>query len=162
MDVTLTQLRVFREVARQAHFTRAAEALYISQPAVSKSVKELERQVGLPLFEAIGRRVQLTEAGRVLIDHVQRLLLELEDADRALASLRGGEIGRLIVGASSTPGTYLLPLLLGEFRRGHPAVDLSLEVADTREVLDRVMGGRLDLGVVGEAEFGSTLHVERF
>jgi DNA-binding transcriptional LysR family regulator len=162
MNVTLTQLRVFCEVARREHFSQAAEALYVSQPAVSKSVKDLERQVGLPLFEQIGRRTQLTEAGRVLMGHAERLLMELADADRAIQGMLGGEIGRLVVGASSTPGTYLLPLLLGEFRRRHPGVEVCLEVADTREVVQRVTGGQLDVGVVGEAPFDPSLRVERF
>lgn len=162
LDVTLHQLRVFREVAQQGHFTRAAEALYISQPAVSRCIKDLERQVGMPLLEPIGRRVQPTEAGRVVLLHAERVLVELSDAGHTLAAMRDGGTGRLVLGASSTPGTYLLPAMLGQFRRDHPCVDVLLEIADTHEVVTRVQNGRLDLGLVGEAEFPATLKVEPF
>lgn len=162
MEITLNQLRFFREVARQGQYTRAAEALHVSQPAVSKCVKDLERQVGAALFEPIGRRVQLTGAGRLLLPHAERVLAELADAARALEGLAGGDAGRLVVGASSTPGTYLLPSLLGEFRRVHPQVEVALEIADTQEVLGRVLDGRLDLGVVGEAQFAPALQADLF
>jgi DNA-binding transcriptional LysR family regulator len=79
-----------------------------------------------------------------------------------MEGLRGGECGRLVVGASSTPGTYLLPPRLGAFRREHPGVELSLEIGDTHEVLERVLDGRLDLGVVGETQFETSLEAERF
>jgi DNA-binding transcriptional LysR family regulator len=161
MDATLTQLRVFREVARQGHFRRAAEALFVSPPAVSKTIKDLERQIGLPLFEAIGRRPHLTDAGRVLSAHAERILAELADAEVALAGLRGAEVGRLVVGASSTPGTYLLPGRLGRFRQTHPAVEVALEIGDTRDVLERVVDGRVDLAVVGETAFPAGVVTER-
>jgi DNA-binding transcriptional LysR family regulator len=162
VDVTLNQLRVFREVARQGQFTRAAAALFVSQPAVSKCVKDLERQAGLSLVEQAGKRLRLTEAGEMLLAHAERMLAELADAERALAGLRSGDAGRLVIGASSTPGTYLLPQLLGDLRRTHPQVEVLLRVGDTSEVLERVVGGRLDLGVVGEAQFDPALHVELF
>lgn len=161
MNITLNQLRVLREVARLGQFTRAAEALNVSQPAISKCIKDLERQVGAPLFEQVGRRVLLTEAGAILYAHADRVLTELTDAERALAALQSGEAGRLIIGASTTPGTYLLPELLGAFRGKYPQVELTLEIGDTREVLQRVLDGPLDLGVVGEAEFKPALYVER-
>ena len=161
MEVTLNQLRVFREVARKGHFGRAAESLFVSPPAISKTIKDLERQVGLPLFEQVARRTNLTEAGRMLLGHVERVLTELADADAALAALRGGDAGRLVIGASSTPGTYLLPERLGLFRKQHPGVEVSLEIGDTRAVLGRVADGRIDLAVVGETEFPDTLVAER-
>jgi DNA-binding transcriptional LysR family regulator len=162
VEITLNQLRVFCEVARQGQFTRAAEALYVSQPAVSRCVKDLERQVGAPLFEAIGRRVQLTEAGRLLHEHAARVLAELGDAGRALEELREGETGRLVIGASSTPGTYLLPPLLGRFQRDRPGVEIRMEIEATREVVRRVEGGALDLGIVGETQFPPALEVTGF
>jgi DNA-binding transcriptional LysR family regulator len=160
MDVTLNQLRVFREVARQGHVTRAAEALFVSQPAVSRCLKDLERQVGIALLEPVGRRMLVTQAGRLLLEHAERVLTEIEVAERTLAGLKDGETGRLVLGASSTPGTYLLPEVLGEFRRAHPRVEVALEIADTRNVVARVLDGGLDLGLVGEAEFSSGIAVE--
>jgi LysR family transcriptional regulator, low CO2-responsive transcriptional regulator len=157
---TLRQLRFLKEVAHQSSFTRAGEALYVSQPTVSSAIGELERQVGLPLFEPIGRRVQLTEAGRILNGHGERVLAELADAERALLGLQAGDAGRLVVGASSTPGTYLLPSMLAAFRREHPRVEVVLEIGDTEHVLRRVLAGQLDLGVVGEASFDPVLQAE--
>lgn len=162
MDVTFRQLRVFCEVARQENMSRAAEVLFVTQPTISAVLKDLERQVDEPLFERRGRRLQLTAAGRVLREYADRALHELAAAERALADLHGGETGRLLLGASSTPGTYLLPPLLAEFRRRLPGVELSLEVSDTREAIDRVMSGRLDLAVVGEAYFPGEMCVETF
>jgi DNA-binding transcriptional LysR family regulator len=106
--------------------------------------------------------MQLTEAGRILRGHGERVLAELADAERALQELQHGEAGRLVVGASSTPGTYLLPPLLGAFRKAHPPVEITLEIGDTQEVLKRVLDGHLDLGVVGEARFDAALETELF
>lgn len=161
LNVTLRQLLFLREVARHGSMTHAGEALHVSQPTVSSSIGELERQVGFPVFERLGRRVRLTEAGRILNEHGERMLAELGDADRALEALRGGETGQIVVGASSTPGIYLLPPLLGAFKSRHPRVEVCLEVADTGVVLERVLQGKLDLGVVGEAQFDPLLHAER-
>ncbi|MBI3911352.1 MAG: LysR family transcriptional regulator [Armatimonadetes bacterium] len=162
MDITIHHLRVFAEVARQGSFTRAAEALYVSQPAVSKSVRDLERQLRTPLFEQIGRRVHLTEGGRTLLAHASRVIAELADAERALAGLHEAELGRLSIGASNTPGTYLLPGPLGAFRQAHPGVEVVLQIGATREVLDRLIAGEVDLAVVGEAQFPAALIAEPY
>jgi DNA-binding transcriptional LysR family regulator len=160
MELTLTQLRFFREVARREGFTAAAEALHVSQPAVSRCIQLLERQVGVRLFERAGRRVRLTAAGGLLLPCAERVLQELDDAAAALADLAAGEGGRLLLGASSTPGTYLLPQVLGMLRRSHPRVELQLEIADTHQVLAALLEGRLDLAVVGEAPFAPRLQTE--
>jgi DNA-binding transcriptional LysR family regulator len=161
MNITLNQLRVLCEVVHYGQFTRAAEALRISQPAVSKCIKDMERQIGVPLFEQIGRRVLLTEAGNIMHAHAERILTELGNAEHALRALQSGEVGRLLIGASTTPGTYLLPPLLGAFRNRFPQAELTLKISDTREIVQHVLDGLLDLGVVGEADFKPTLYVER-
>jgi DNA-binding transcriptional LysR family regulator len=161
MNITLNQLRVLCEVVRYGQFTRTAEALRISQPAVSKCIKDMERQIGAPLFEQIGRRVLLTEAGNIMHAHAERILTELGNAEHALRALQSGEVGRLLIGASTTPGTYLLPPLLGAFRNRFPQAELTLKISDTREIVQHVLDGLLDLGVVGEADFKPTLYVER-
>jgi DNA-binding transcriptional LysR family regulator len=162
MDLTLNQLRVFLEAARRGHFGQAAEALFVSAPAVSKSVSDLERQIGMELFERVGRRTQLTEAGKMLLPHAERIMTELADAERGIATLRDGETGRLRIGASSTPGIYLLPEILGEFRRGYAGAEIALEIGDTRSVLTRILDGSIDIGVLGEADFPASLCVEAF
>jgi DNA-binding transcriptional LysR family regulator len=158
MDVTLRQLRYFLAVAERESFTAAAEVLLVAQPTVSQAVKELEREVRFPLFEQAGRRVRLTEAGRLLRRHADRILGEVDAIESSMSELWGGHAGRLVVGASSTPGTYLLPPVLGRLREDSPRVEVVLEIADTGEVLQRLQEGRLDLGVVGEAKFPSGIH----
>jgi DNA-binding transcriptional LysR family regulator len=151
MLVSLHQLSVFRAVARHQSFTRAAEELQISQPAVSAHVRELERLYGVELFEQIGRRVRLTEAGNVLAEYAARLLALVEESRRALDELKGLESGHLALGASTIPGAYFLPEVLGRFKERHPGVEVALRIADTHQVLGMLRRGEVDLAVVGES-----------
>ena len=151
MLVSLHQLSVFRAVARHQSFTRAAEELYISQPAVSAHVRELERLYGVELFEQVGRRVRLTEAGCLLEEYANRLLALIEESRRALDELKGLERGRLEVGASTIPGAYFLPEALGRFKARHPGVEVALHIADTHQVLGMVRRADVELAVVGES-----------
>lgn len=150
MLVSLHQLKVFRAVARHESFSRAAEELYISQPAVSGHVRELERLYGTELFEQVGRRVRLTEAGRLLEEYADRLLALVEESRRAIDELKGLERGHLAVGASTIPGTYFLPEALGCFKARHPQVEVELRMGDTHQVLGMVRRGEVELAVVGE------------
>jgi LysR family transcriptional regulator, low CO2-responsive transcriptional regulator len=152
MIVSLHQLSVFRAVARHQSFTRAAVELYISQPAVSAHVRELERLYG------IGRRVQLTEAGRLLEAYADRLLALVDESRRAIDELKGLERGHLSVGASTIPGTYFLPAALARFKEQHPAVSVELRIADTRQVLGLLRRGEVELAVVGELQEESGLN----
>jgi DNA-binding transcriptional LysR family regulator len=149
MHVSLHQLAVFRTVARHQSFTRAAAELYISQPAVSAHVRELERLYGIELFEQVGRRVQLTEAGRLLEAYADRLLALVEESRRAIDELKGLERGHLAVGASTIPGAYFLPEALVRFKEQHPGVHVELRIADTRQVLGMLRRGEVELAVVG-------------
>jgi LysR family transcriptional regulator, low CO2-responsive transcriptional regulator len=158
MLVSLHQLSVFRAVARHQSFTRAAEELYISQPAVSAHVRELERLYEVELFEQVGRRVRLTEAGRLLAEYADRLIALVEESKRTLDELKGLECGHLLVGASTIPGTYFLPPALGRFKEQHPGVEVALSIADTRQVLAMVRRGDVELAVVGELREENRLH----
>jgi len=109
MGSSLRQFEVFLAVARAKSFRRAAEALHLSQPALSQHVGELERELGARLFDRLGRTVELTEAGRILEGHAQRLFATLESAREAIRELSGLRRGSLVVGASTTPGIYVLP-----------------------------------------------------
>jgi LysR family transcriptional regulator, low CO2-responsive transcriptional regulator len=152
MLVSLHQLSVFRAVARHQSFSRAAEELYISQPAVSAHVRELERLYGVDLFEQVGRRVRLTEAGRLLEEYADRLLALVEESRRALEELKGLTRGHLAVGASTIPGSYFLPEALGRFRARHPGVEVALRIGDTHQVLGMMRRGEVELAVVGESQ----------
>jgi LysR family transcriptional regulator, transcriptional activator of the cysJI operon len=149
MQPTIRQLEVFLAVARAGSFRRAAEAVHLSQPALSQHVAELERGLGARLLDRRARSVTLTEAGRILEDHALRLLATLAGAREAIAELDGLGRGSLIVGASTTPGIYLLPGVIGAFEREYPAVSVRLRIANSSVIEEQVRANELDLGVVG-------------
>jgi LysR family transcriptional regulator, transcriptional activator of the cysJI operon len=142
------RLRVFREVARHCSFRRAAEALYITQPAVTQHIKALEEETGAALFDRGSGGVQLTEAGRTLLRYAEESQRALNDAAEAVAALRGELRGRLQLAASTTIAQYLLPDVLGKFLSKHPAVDLVLESANTAQVVRSVLDGSAALGLI--------------
>ena len=149
MQPTIRQLEVFLAVARAGSFRRAAEAVHLSPPALSQHVGELERGLGARLFDRRGRKVTLTEAGRILEDHARRMLATLAGAREAIAELDGLGRGSLIVGASTTPGIYLLPAIIGAFEGEYPRISVSLRIANSRMIEEQVRADELDLGVVG-------------
>jgi DNA-binding transcriptional LysR family regulator len=148
-NVTFRQLRVFTEVARQLSFARAAEALHLSPPAVTMQIKELEAQIGLPLFERSGRAVSLSTTGEYYLVYAKRLLATLKDAEDAMARFRRLETGLLTIGLVST-AKYFVPRLLARFRQEHPGVDVRLQVSKNREQLLALLhANECDLAVMG-------------
>lgn len=148
MALNLHLLRLFAAVAEHGGFSRAAEALCISQPAVSRGVREFEAQVEGRLLERGPGGVTLTEAGTVLLRHAAALFAAERAAEEDLAALRGLTRGSLSVGASTTVGTYLLPPLLGAFHRAHPGVELRLRNANTAGVAELLLARALDVALV--------------
>lgn len=148
MTLNLHHLRVFTTVAELGGFSRAAASLRISQPAVSKTVQELERRVGLSLFDRSGRSPRLTDAGAILLERARELFGVERVAEEELGALRGLERGLLRVGASTTVATYFLPPLLARFHAEHPAVTLRVLSANTRAVARSLLEGRLDIALV--------------
>jgi DNA-binding transcriptional LysR family regulator len=142
--MNLHLLRLFATVAEQGSFSRAASMLYISQPAISKGVQELERQLGTALLDRSGRGVTLTEAGATLFQHAQQLFAVERAAEAALEQLEGLERGQLAIGASSTIGIYLLPPLLGRFRQRYPGIRLFLDIGNTQQIGERLRTTPLD------------------
>ena len=140
-------LALFRAVAEAGGFSRAAEVVHVSQPAISMQVAELEESLGTALFDRLPRGVRLTDAGQTLLGYAQRIGTLEGEAERAMRELRGLARGRLALGASTTIGSYLLPTILGEFRRRHPAVELQLTIANTDEIKNRLLDRTLDLGL---------------
>jgi DNA-binding transcriptional LysR family regulator len=145
----MRQLEVFLAVARAGSFRRGAERVHLSQPALSQHVAELERGLGARLFDRRGRQIALTEAGRILEDHVLRIFATLTSAHEAIAELAGGTRGSLVIGASTTPGIYLLPALMGAFERDQPGISVALRIANSRVIEEQVRANEVDLGVVG-------------
>src|SRR6516225_10516027 len=147
MSMNLNHLAIFHAVAQAGSMTLGAERLDISQPAVSKQVRELERALCVPLFDRIGRRVRLSQAGELLADYARRLFALAHEAQEAMADVRAAGRGRLLVGASTTIGAYLLPGVLAEFWRRHPRVELLVQIENTEQVHRRLAGHELDLGL---------------
>jgi DNA-binding transcriptional LysR family regulator len=152
--LTFRQLEVFLAIARAGSFRRAAEALHLSQPALSQHVAELERLLGARLFDRLSRTVKLTEAGRVLEDHAHRLFATVASAREVIADLGGLKRGSLVVGASTTPGIYVLPRLIAAFRHRYPGINLTVQIGNSAVIEERIRANELDLGVVG----GHALH----
>jgi DNA-binding transcriptional LysR family regulator len=146
------QLASFCAVVERESFSRAAEQLGLTQPAVSQQIRSLEQRFGRQLLDRSGRRVEATEAGRRLYRRAQRLLaLERQLVDEVVAET-GGELGGTVeIGASTGPGGGVVPLLLCEFQLRNPEVEISLAVFDTQRVVELVAGRELELGVVGAA-----------
>lgn len=141
-------LTAFLEVARAESFSVAAEALHLTQPAVSKRISGLEEMLGVSLFDRVGRRITLTEAGRTLLPRARQLLLELEDMKRAVANLTGPVTGVLKIGTSHHIGLHRLPPALRGFARAYPQVRLDLRFIDSEEAYEAVLSGDLELGIV--------------
>lgn len=140
----------------------AATELHLTQPAVSKQLQALEEYFGVRLLERRGREVQLTAAGKICYRHARAIVRHLEQTRRELAEHVELLRGRLHLGASTTPGQYILPRLMGAFRREYPRVEVALEVAGTQEVLRRLQVGEIDLGVVGAGSRVRSLFFNRF
>jgi DNA-binding transcriptional LysR family regulator len=144
----LRQLRTFEMVASCGSFSRAADELHLTQPAVSAQIQALERELGLKLLERLPRRALLTPAGEVLLGYARRLLNLEEEASRALAEMKGLEAGTLRIGASPTVGSYLLPAILGEFRRRYPGLRTIAEIAPSHQLAAALAAHALDVGLV--------------
>jgi len=144
----LENLKAFRCVARCGSFSRAADELFITQPAVSKRVASLETSLGTHLFDRIGKSIQLTQAGRTLLPHVEKLLGQMVEAKRALADLSGEVQGELQVATSHHVGLHKLPPVLRAFTSQFPKVNLKFEFLDSEAALERVLRGTCELAVV--------------
>ncbi|HEX6591055.1 MAG TPA: LysR family transcriptional regulator [Moraxellaceae bacterium] len=141
-------LTAFLEVARAESFSQAAENLHLTQPAISKRISGLEESLGVELFDRVGRRITLTEAGRALLPRARQLLLELEDMRRMVANLSGPITGTLKVGTSHHIGLHRLPPALRAFSTHYRDVRLDLRFIDSEEAYEAVLSGDLELGIV--------------
>ena len=159
--VTLRQLKVFEAVARHLSFSRAAEELHLTQPAVSMQVKQLEEQAGLPLTEMVGKKVFLTAAGDEVARHARRIAQQLREASEALDAIKGVRGGRLSIGVIST-AKYFAPRLLAEFRRRKPGIELNLRVHNRETVVRQLADNEIDLAIMGQPPQEFTTVAEAF
>ena len=158
MAMNFNQLAVFHAIAESGSVSAAAARLYVSQPAVSKHLKELEGALDTQLFDRLPRGMRLTQSGEVLRGYAQQIFALSEEAQTALCDLKGLRRGRLAIGASTTIGNYLLPAAMAVFRRRFPEIRLSLQIENTEAIQDSLTGRQLDLGFVeGPAWEGDVL-----
>ena len=157
-----TRLRLLVEIGRHGSVSAAARAIGIGQPTASEHLRILEGAAGQRLVERHGRGSTLTEAGELLARHGAQVLQTLAAAEEELRRLSGLEAGTIRLGASTTPGVYLLPDTLGCFRRDHPNVTVEVEIASTGAILERLLAGRVQLALVGETEPDERIELEPF
>lgn len=157
------RLQVFHAVATSGSYSRAArEVLHISQPAVTKHVQALEEELGIKLIQRIGKQIELTDAGHLMLDYANQVQALADETRRALLELQDLQRGILRLGASSTPGIYLLPLVLAAFTQQYPGIALDLEIANSEGVIDGVLTRKRDLGVVGITPDRPQLQVQTY
>ncbi len=141
--------KIFLAIAARLNYTRAGEDVHLSQSGVSVRVRELERELGVKLFEQLGKRVTLTEGGRLLEPYARRVVAAVDDARQAIEEFRGLERGKLRIGASTTPGMYIVPRIIADFKRRYPKIEISFVIKDTRAVEEGILRNEYDFGLVG-------------
>jgi molybdate transport repressor ModE-like protein len=157
-----TRLRLLVEIEQQGSVSAAARRVGIGQPTASEHVRLLEAAAGQRLVERNGRGSRLTEAGSLLASRAREALAALQAGEEELGALAGLEAGRIHIGASTTPGVYLLPDTLGCFRRDHPNVDVEVEIASTDEMIERLLVGRVQLALVGDTQVDERIELTPF
>lgn len=153
----LRQLRAFCAVAEKGSFTLAAQALRLSQPSVSFQIHSLEQELGTTLFDRQSRQTTITPSGKILYEYARKILKLCDEAEQAIDELKGLVRGNVIIGASTIPGEYILPDLLQRFRDRYPGIQVELLVGDTKDIIDKVLGNEVELGVVGATQKSSKL-----
>jgi DNA-binding transcriptional LysR family regulator len=161
VNITFRQLQIFESVAQHLSYTRASEALHLTQPAVSMQIKQLEQSVGLPLFEQLGKKVYLTEAGQEFNRYAQTISTQLEELEQVVNEMKGLQRGRLTIAVAST-ANYFAPRLLATFCKQHGEVTVSLDVTNREQLLQALAENRADLVIMGQPPAEMDLVAERF
>jgi DNA-binding transcriptional LysR family regulator len=161
LHLTLRQLTVFDAVARLGSFSRAAQSLHMTQPAVSMQIKQLEDNVSMPLFEQLGKRIYLTDGGRELLHYCRSILAQLSEAESVLSELRGLKRGTLEIAVAST-ANYFLPRLLAAFNREYHSITVQLTVSNRETLLNRLANNETDLAIMGRPPEDTGLVAEPF
>lgn len=161
LHITFRQLRVFESVARHLNYTRAAAELFLTQPAVSMQVRQLEDQLGTPLFEQLGKRLHLTPAGREVLTYARGITQQLEELEGVLNRLKGLGGGRLRI-AVATTANYFIPALLGTYSRRYPDVTVSLDITNRETLLRSLSENTVDLVIMGRPPDDIDVEAHRF
>jgi DNA-binding transcriptional LysR family regulator len=162
--MNLQNLRVFLKVAELEHITHASEELHLTQPAVTKIMQSLEQETQIDLIERQGRRIVLTQAGRILQRYARQIFALEREVEDTLASLRNVELGEVTIAANTTAGVYLLPPIIARFRASYPQVALNITILNSHEIIDGTLDWSLDFGLVegDTANFPAVLHARVF
>ncbi|PTL37084.1 LysR family transcriptional regulator [Candidatus Methylomirabilis limnetica] len=160
MDIHVLEL--FCGIVETGSFSKAAKAAYLTQPTVSGHIKKLEGEAGVRLLDRLGHRATPTKAGNLLYRYAKRILALRQEAQQALDELKGGLKGELMLGASSIPGGYLLPPLIGRFRAQYPDISVVLKVSDSKEIIEAVIDGAYEVGAVGAQFDDGRLEYQKF
>jgi DNA-binding transcriptional LysR family regulator len=147
--VDIHRLEVFCKVFEMRSFTKAADAVFLTQPTVSEHLRALEEEVGEKLVDRLGREVLPTPAGKILYQYARDIIRLRNEALQAIARYKGNLSGHLTIGASTIPGTYILPELIGSFKARYPAIQITLRISDSAEVVERIIDGSLEAGLIG-------------
>jgi DNA-binding transcriptional LysR family regulator len=159
--IDFRHIETFCRVAELRSFSRAAEDLFLSQPTISGHILSLEDSLSLRLFDRRGREARLTKAGEVFFRYASKILAVRKDLLNALSEFSQGIRGELLLGASTIPGEYLLPQWMGDFNKDHPRFNLSLKIADTQKIVQEVLEGNVEFGVIGAKVKHPFLHYEK-
>ena len=161
-QIEFRHLETFCRVAELKSFSKAADDLFLTQPTVSGHILSLEQSLSLRLFDRASREVRLTKSGEVFLEYASRILSLRQDLLNALSEFSLGIRGELSLGTSTIPGEYLLPKLIGDFKKEHPSFIISLKIADTREVIQYVLQDHVEFGIIGARLNHPSLHYEKF
>ena len=160
--VNLDQLRIFQAVAQTRIFTRAAAVVHLTQPGISKHIKQMEAYFGVPLFDRAGKKVSLTEAGTILFEATQEIMSTIDAAELRINDLKGLRGGRLRLGSSFPVGVYVLPAVLAKFRHHYPEVDVTLEISLSDTIGPKLLANEIDLGLVSAEPHDARLTARPF
>jgi DNA-binding transcriptional LysR family regulator len=157
----LWQLNIFCKVVELKGFSKAGQAVHLSQPTISSHIKDLETHFGCQLIDRLGKEAVPTKAGELLYDYARRMIALRDETETALSEFQGKIKGRLVIGGSTIPGGYILPRLVGAFTNKHPGVTVSLIIGDTEKIIAETIAGALELGIVGAASSDKRIVQER-
>ncbi len=161
LPLSLRQLQVFESVARHLNHSRAASELFLSQPAVSMQIKQAEQTIGMPLFEQVGKKLFLTEAGREMLHYSRSIVLLMQEMETVFDEMKGLEHGHLNIAVVST-ANYFMPQLLAKFIQAHPKIKVSLSVANRDAVIKQLADNIADLAIMGQPPEGTDMLAEPF
>ena len=160
-QATLHQLQIFEAITQYGSFTRAAEELFLTQPTVSQQMKQLTKAIGVPLYEQIGKRIYLTDAGKAVLEVGRDISQRFNDLEMTLANIKGLKQGNLKLAAITT-AKYFVPRILGTFRQRYPGINISLQIANRQQILDRLANNLDDLYFIGQPPEDLEINLRHF